>query len=383
LIPLTIPVINKEMKKIAIQTLQNELLVGGESVNKFEDLFAKYIGSDYAVSTNSGSSALLLVFGAINIKKDDKVAAPSATFIATTNGACLLGAKPLFCEIGDDYVISPQQLEVILSKNIVKCAIPVHLYGHPCDMSTLQDIAKKRNVTLIEDAAQAHGAEHKKIKAGNLAEAAIFSFYPTKNLTVGGDGGMITTNNKKIYEFAIKMRDVGRKTKYTHDKIGYTLRLNSVNAGIGLVQLRYLDMWNEKRRKIAATYRKKLKDLGDLILPPDDKKNSKSVYHVYVIRTKKRNLLKAWLSKNGVATGVHYPIPVHRQPAYRQFVKDNSRLSFTDEWSKTVLSIPMHPNLGTHDQKLVINLVTRFYEEKLYDTKELHDVERKFSADLI
>jgi perosamine synthetase len=371
------------MKKTVTQILQNEMLVGGESVIKFEERFANYIGSDYAISTNSGSSALLLVFNAINIKKDDLVVSPSATFIATTNGACLLGAKPLFCEIDHDYVMSPQQLELTLNKNKVKFVIPVHLYGHPCDMSSLRDIAKKKNVTLIEDAAQAHGAEHKTIKAGNLADAAIFSFYPTKNLTVGGDGGMITTNSKRIYESAIKMRDVGRKTKYTHDKIGYTLRLNSVNAGIGLVQLRYLDMWNEKRRKLAMRYRKKLKDLGDLILPPDDKKYNKSVYHLYVIRTKKRNLLRAWLSKNAISTGVHYPIPVHRQPAYRQFVKDDSKLNFTDEWSKTVLSIPMHPNLSIHDQDFVIDMVTRFYDEKLYEKKELRKLERKWSAELI
>jgi len=380
LIPLTVPVINQEMKRVALEILQNEMLVGGESVIKFEQEFAKYIGTDYAVSTNSGSSALLLAFNAINTKNDDKVVTPSATFIATINGACLLGAKPVFCEIGHDYVISPEQLELTLNRKEVKCAIPVHLYGHPSNMSSIQEIAKKKKVTLIEDAAQAHGAQHKKMKVGSFGEAAIFSFYPTKNLTVGGDGGMITTNNKKIYEFASKMKDVGRKTKYTHDKIGYTLRLNSVNAGIGRVQLRYLDLWNEKRRKIAKRYQKKLQDLGDLILPPEDEPYNKSVYHMYVVRTKKRNLLRAWLSKNGISTGVHYPLPVHRQPAYRKFV--NTVLDFTDEWSRTVLSIPMHPNLGSHDQEFVISMVTRFYDENLYEKKELLDEEKSWLAKL-
>ena len=368
------------MKRVASEILQNEMLVGGESVIKFEQEFAKYIGTDYAVSTNSGSSALLLAFNAINTKNQDKVVTPSATFIATINGACLLGAKPVFCEIGHDYVISPEQLELTLNRNEVKCAIPVHLYGHPSNMSSIHDIAKKKKVTLIEDAAQAHGAQHKKMKVGSFGEAAIFSFYPTKNLTVGGDGGMITTNNKKIYDFASKMRDVGRKTKYTHDKIGYTLRLNSVNAGIGRVQLRYLDLWNEKRQKIAKRYRKKLQDLGDLILPPDDEPYNKSVYHMYVVRTKKRNLLRAWLSKNGISTGVHYPLPVHRQPVYRKFA--NTVLDFTDEWSRTVLSIPMHPSLGSHDQEFVISMVTRFYDEKLYEKKELLDEEKSWLAKL-
>jgi perosamine synthetase len=315
------------------------------------------------------------------VKIGDKVVAPSATFIATVNGACLLGANPLFCEIGPDYVISSERLEKILNKNEVKCVIPVHLYGHPCDMSSILDTIKKKNVTLIEDAAQAHGAQYMNKKVGSFGEAAIFSFYPTKNMTVGGDGGMITTNSKKIYESALKMRDVGRKTKYTHDKIGYTLRLNSVNAAIGKVQLKYLDAWNKKRRSIAKRYGNRLTGVGDLILPPDDGTNNESVYHLYVIRTKKRNLLGIWLSKNGISTGVHYPIPVHRQPAYRKFA--GNMLSFTDEWSRTVLSIPMHPNLDSNDQEFIINLVTRFYDERLYEQKDLKDEEKEWSAKLI
>jgi perosamine synthetase len=375
------PVINKEMKKAAIQVLENEMLVGGESVLKFEEDFAKYIGTDYAISTNSGSSALLLAFNAIDTKNGDNIVAPSATFVATVNGACILEAKPIFCEIGHDYVISSEQIEIILNKNEVKCIIPVHLYGHPCDMSSIKDTAKKKKVIIIEDAAQAHGAQHMNMKVGSFGEAAIFSFYPTKNMTVGGDGGMITTNSKKIYESAFKMRDVGRKTKYTHDKIGYTLRLNSVNASIVKVQLKCLDTWNEKRRKIAMRYQKKLEGIGDLILPPDDETYSKSVYHMYVIRTKKRNLLGTWLSKNGISTGVHYPLPVHRQPAYRKFVRNI--LTFTDEWSRTVLSIPIHPNLDPHDQEFIINIVTRFYDERLYEQKELQDEEKSWSARLI
>jgi perosamine synthetase len=369
------------MKRVASEILQNEMLVGGESVIKFEEEFAKYIGTDYAVSTNSGSSALLLAFNAINTKHGDKILAPSATFIATINGACLLGAKPVFCEVGPDYVISPEHLESTLNREHVKCVIPVHLYGRPSNMSYIDDIAKKKKVTIIEDAAQAHGAQHRKKKVGSFGEAAIFSFYPTKNLTVGGDGGMITTNSKKIYEFVSKIRDVGRKTKYTHDKIGYTLRLNSINAGIGRVQLRHLDLWNEKRRNIANKYRKKLQGLGDLIFPPDDEPFNKSVYHMYVVRTKKRNLLMAWLSNNGISTGVHYPTPVHRQPAYHQFGRTS--LKFTDEWSRTVLSIPMYPGLASHDQEFVISMVTRFYDEKLYEKKELLEKEKSWIAKLV
>ena len=369
------------MKNSAVYALDNEMMVGGESVNRFEESFAKYIGTDYAVSTNSGSSALLLTFYAINTKKGDKVVSPSATFIATINGACLLGARPLFCEIGKDYVISTDQLEKILHKNKVKCVIPVHLYGHSCNMSSIIEIAKKKKVMMVEDAAQAHGAQYKNMKVGAFGEAGIFSFYPSKNMTVGGDGGMITTNSKRIYDSTIKMRDVGRKTRYTHDKIGYTLRLNSVNAAIGNVQLRYLDEWNEKRRSIVKKYSRRLSGLGDLILPPEDNKNIKSVHHLYVVRTKKRNLLAIWLSKNGISTGVHYPVPVHRQQAYRKYAE--GVLPFTDEWSKTVLSIPLYPNLDSHDQELIISMITKFYDERLYEKTELRDEVKSWSKKLI
>lgn len=375
------PILTKEMKKCALEVLDNEMLVGGESVIKFEEVFAKYVGTDYAVSTNSGSSALLLTFHALNTRFGEKVVTPSATFIATINGACILGARPLFCEIDSDCTISSRALDKIVNENEVKCVIPVHLYGRPCNMSCIQDVIKKKNVMIVEDAAQAHGAQHKNRKVGSFGEAAIFSFYPTKNMTVGGDGGMITTNNKKIYNYAIKMRDVGRKTKYTHDKIGYTLRLNSVNAAIGRQQLRYLDKWNIKRRSLAKRYRNKLNGLGDLILPLDDDPYNKSVYHLYVRRTKKRNLLATWLSRNGISTGIHYPIPVHRQPAYRKFKLN--RLPLTDEWSKTVLSIPIFPNLDSVNQEYIIDLVTRFYDERLYEQKELKKEERVWSTKLI
>ncbi|HKQ20460.1 MAG TPA: DegT/DnrJ/EryC1/StrS family aminotransferase [Nitrososphaeraceae archaeon] len=369
------------MKESAIHALDNEMLVGGESVLRFEDEFAKYIGTDYAVSTNSGSSALLLTFYAMGTRNGDNLIAPSATFIATINGACLLGAKPLFCEIGTDYVISLEHLEKLVNKNKVKFVVPVHLYGYPCDMFAIKDIAKKKNAVVIEDAAQAHGAKYRNKKVGCFGEAAIFSFYPSKNMTVGGDGGMVTTNNKKIYESVMKMRDVGRKTKYSHDKIGYTLRLNSVNAAIGRVQLRHLDSWNEKRRDLASRYGKKLRSVGDLILPPADCRNNTSVYHMYVIRSKKRHLLASWLLKKGISTGVHYPLPIHRQSAYAKYSKGS--LPFTDEWSKTVLSLPIYPSLNSRDHEFIISMITKFYDERLYEQRELKDEAKLWSTRLI
>jgi len=371
------------MEEAAVNALHNEMLVGGESVNKFEDEFARYIGTDYAAAVNSGSSALLLTFYSLGIKPSEKVVAPSATFVATINGPSILGGLPLFCEIGDDYVMSSNSLERAIKRNDdVKYIIPVHLYGHPCDMDAINHLAQNKGIDVVEDAAQAHGAKHKGKKVGSIGEAAIFSFYPTKNMTVCGDGGMITTNNKKIYESVMKMRDVGRLTKYTHDKIGYTLRLNSVNAAIGKVQLRYLDEWNQRRRLLAKRYHDKLKGIRDLILPPESNRNSEAVYHMYVIKTKKRNALGAWLSMNEISTGVHYPIPVHRQPAYEEF-HNKVDLSFTDEWSNTVLSIPMFPRLDNKDQDYVISKIQQFYHERLYETEKVKNKQQAWSAKLI
>jgi perosamine synthetase len=371
------------MEEAAVNALHNEMLVGGESVNKFEDEFARYIGTDYAAAVNSGSSALLLTFYSLGIKPCEKVVAPSATFVATINGPSILGGLPLFCEIGDDYVMSSNSLERAIKRNDdVKYIIPVHLYGHPCDMDAINHLAQNKGIDVVEDAAQAHGAKHKGKKVGCIGEAAIFSFYPTKNMTVCGDGGMITTNNKKIYESVMKMRDVGRLTKYTHDKIGYTLRLNSVNAAIGKVQLRYLDEWNQRRRLLAKRYHDKLKGIRDLILPPESNRNSEAVYHMYVIKTKKRNALGAWLSMNEISTGVHYPIPVHRQPAYEEF-HNKVDLSFTDEWSNTVLSIPMFPRLDNKDQDYVISKIQQFYHERLYETEKVKNKQQAWSAKLI
>jgi perosamine synthetase len=383
LIPLTIPAFTKEMEEVAIDTLNNDTLVGGESVHKFEDEFARYIGTDYAAAVNSGSSALLLTFYSLGIKPREKVVAPSATFIATVNGASILGGIPVFCEIGHDYVISPRSLEQVIKRNDdAKYIIPVHLYGHPCDMDAIKHLAQKRGIVIVEDSAQAHGAKCKGKRVGSIGKVAIFSFYPTKNMTVCGDGGMITTNDRIIYESIIKMRDVGRLTKYTHDKIGYTMRMNSVNAAIGKVQLKYLDGWNEKRRSLAGVYHDKLKGTKGLILPPEPNHINEPVYHMFVIKTDKRNALGAWLSMNEIFTGVHYPIPVHRQPAYVKY-HNKIGLSFTDEWSNTVLSLPIFPRLDRKDQDYVISKIQQFFHERLYETEKVKKEQQAWSEKLI
>ncbi len=373
MIPLTVPTFTKDMEKAAVNALHSEMLVGGESVFRFEEEFAKYIGTDYAVAVNSGSSALLLTFYSLGVKPGDKVITPSATFIATISGSSILGGVPIFCEIGNDYLMSLESLKKFANSNYpVKYIIPVHLYGHPCNMDGIKEFAQHKGAAIVEDAAQAHGATYKARKVGCFGEAAVFSFYPTKNMTVCGDGGMITTNSNKVYESAKKMRDVGRVTKYTHDRIAYTLRLNSVNAAIGRVQLKHLDEWNEKRRTLAKRYYTELYGVGDLILPPESDANCIPVYHMYAIRTKQRNSLGAWLSINNISTSVHYPIPVHKQPAC-QVYQNGIDLSFTNQWSDTVLSIPIYPTLEHKNQEYVIEMIEQFYDDKLYESERMKE----------
>lgn len=370
------------MKSAALNSLNDELLVGGESVNRFEEEFAKYIGTDYAASVNSGSSALLLTFKALGTKVGEKVVAPSATFVATLNSPVVLGAVPIFCEINDHYVMSSNHVSKLIQTNGCQYVIPVHLYGQPCDMFEIEECTRLKGVTIIEDAAQAHGAKYKNRRVGSFGEAAIFSFYPTKNMTVGGDGGMVTTNNKKIYDSVTKMRDVGRKTKYTHDEIGYTLRLNTVNAAIGLVQLKNLEEWNEKRRAIARNYQKGLDGIGDLTLPPNSDESVNPVFHMYVLRTRYRNLLGTWLMMNEISTGVHYPTPVHKQPSYTKY-GNTTDLGFTDMWSQSILSLPIHPQLSKYDQRYVIQMINSFFDKKLYEDPKVMEKEKKWTKRLI
>ncbi|WP_068320843.1 DegT/DnrJ/EryC1/StrS family aminotransferase [Pyrococcus kukulkanii] len=373
-IPLARPVINEEMIEAAVNALQNEKLVLGESVFKFEEEFAKYFGVKYAVSVNSGNTALLFAFQALGVDGASEVIGPSATFIATMNGAVLLGADPVFADIDmNTYTIDPEDVKKKITEK-TKVIVPVHLYGYPADMEKLMEISEETGIPILEDCAQAHGAEYRGKKVGTFGEVAIFSFYPTKNMTVGGDGGMVITNNEEIAELVKKLRDNGRKSKNTHDIIGHTARLNTVNAAIGRVQLKYLDEWNEKRRKIASIYDKILDTLDEVVTPPKPSSSIKPVYHLYVIRVpeNKRNLLGAWLEKNGIQTAVHYPIPIHLQPAYARFGYKEGDLPITEKWAKTVLSIPMFVEMTKDQAKYVGEKIYEFFDKRVYENnKEL------------
>ena len=362
-IPLAKPVFNKEMERAAVDALRNERFVLGESVHKFEEEFARYCGVDYAVSTSSGTSALHIALLALGISRGEEVITTPASFVATSNAVLHANGVPKFADIElSTYTIDPAEIAANVTSR-TKSVLPVHLYGYPADMDSINDIGEKKGLYVIEDACQAHGAFYRSKKVGSLGHVACFSFYPSKNMTVAGDGGMLVTNDEGVANKAAKLRDCGRKSKYVHDVIGYTARLNSVNAAVGRVQLRYLDEWNRKRRRIAGTYDRLLSDVRELALPPRGDKETRPVYHLYTVRTKKRDALKSWLESNRIGCGVNYSLPIHLQPVYRElFGSKEGTFPKSEELCQTCLSIPMHPNLTEKEIQLITERIHEFFK---------------------
>lgn len=364
-IPLAMPVIDQEMVDAAADALQNEMLAMGESVHKFEEEFARFIGTKEAVSTNSGTMALFLALKGAGIMSGDNVLTPTFTFIATSNSVIHAGGTPVFADISlQDYLLNPEKVEERVKKGDVKALIPVHLYGRPVNMDSFMDIKERYKIPLIEDACQAHGAYYGGKRAGSIGDFGTFSFYSIKNMTVGGDGGMVTLNDEDIAEKLRSIRDCGRKGKYEHIYVGYTARLNTINAAIGRVQLRKLDSWNERRRHLAEIYRKELSDVEEIVLPPADKGKEKSVYHLFVIRTKsgERERLMAHLKEMGVGVGIHYPIANHLQPVYREmFGYSGGEFPNSEKAAASVMSLPMYPLMEDDDAKYVGEIVKEFY----------------------
>jgi perosamine synthetase len=362
-IPLAKPAFTKEMERAAVDALWNEFFVSGESVHKFEEEFADYCDVDHAVSTSSGTNALQFALIALGVGAKQRVITTPASFVATSNVILHVGSLPVFADIDSrTYTIDPKLVERAVRAG-TKAVIPVHLYGYPADMDSIDEVARKHKLAVIEDACQAHGGLYRARKVGDLADVACFSFYSSKNMTVGGDGGMLVTNNRRIAMHAAKLRDCGRKSKYVHDMIGYTARLNTVNAAIGRVQLRYLDEWNEKRRKNAEKYDALLSDVEELVLPPKGDSDTRPVYHLYVIRTKNRDRLAEHLESNGVHCGINYPLPIHLQPVYKKmFGYRRGMFPASEELCRTCLSIPMHPDLSQEEIGYVSERIHEFFE---------------------
>jgi len=348
------PKFTQEMKDAAISALENEFYVMGESVHKFEEAFAKYCGAKHAIAVSSGTAALQLCLEAFDVRGKKVLTTPNS-FIATSNSVIHAGGTPIFSDIEsqtgnlDASLLQKQKVD-----EAVKGIIPVHLYGQPVDMYEMMEFAKSKGLFLLEDACQAHGALYDGKKVGTIGDAGCFSFYTTKNMNVCGDGGMVVTNNDEIANKVKMLHDCGRISKYEHTMVGYTYRLNTVNAAIGIVQLKHLDEWTEKRRKLAAIYRKMLPVENCLV----DKPDRANVYHLFVLKAKNRDEIAMHLKKNEIVTGINYPIPLHLQPVYRQmYGYKEGAFPVAELFAKQILSLPLHQNLTEDQVKFVAEKV--------------------------
>ena len=364
-IALAKPLFNKEMEKAAVTALLNERFVLGESVYKFEEEFAKYCTVDYAVSMSSGTYALSIALIALGLAPGQEVVTTPASFVATANSVLHVNAAPVFSDVDlRTYTMDPEQVGKRVNDK-TGAVLPVHLYGYPADMDSIVEVARKKKLCVVEDACQAHGAFYRGRRVGGLGDVGCFSFYPSKNMTVAGDGGMLVTNDKKVAGKAAKLRDCGRKSWYVHDMVGYTARLNTVNAAIGRVQLKHLDRWNEKRRRNAGVYDRLLADIDELVLPPKGDNDTRPVYHLYTIRTKCRDMLKTHLEANGIGCGVSYTLPIHLQPIYKKmFGFKAGTFPNSEALCRTCLSIPMYPDLSEKEVQFVCDQIQEFFENR-------------------
>jgi len=347
-IPFFVQEFTEEMENAALEALRNESFVGGESVSKFEEEFAKYTGTKYAVSVNSGNSALQISLMSIGISDKSKVITPTNSFIASANCIRMINAQPILSDIDS----RDGCIDVSSVTEKADAIIPVHIYGNPCDFDSVKSLAEQQKIPIIEDACQAHGAIFKGKKVGSLGDVGCFSFYPTKNMTVGGDGGMTTTDNEETALEIRSIRDNGRKTKNEFDKLGFTMRLNTINAAIGRVQLKHLDEKNSRRREIVGIYRKKLAE--NCILP--ENLEGKSVYHQIVIKHEKRDDIRKELTDNDIGCAIYYEKPIHMQEIYQEY---GLTLPNSEKFSKEIMSLPSYPSLTDEQVEIIAESVNK------------------------
>jgi len=327
----------------------------GQDVTRFEEEFAAYCGTKYAIGVDSGLSALELSLRAFGIGVGDEVIVPAHTFTATAAAVTFAGATPVFVDVNPETLcIDVEKIEAAITTH-TKAILPVHLYGLAADMDRILAIAAKYKLVVVEDACQAHGATYMGRRAGSLGNAAGFSFYPTKNLGACGDAGMITTNDADIVETIKAMRNCGQRSKNIHELPPFNHRLDNLQAAILRVKLRYLDQWIDSRRRLAIRYNKLL--AGSNVVIPLEPPGHEHVYHLYVIRSENRDVLQAHLKERGIGTAIHYPKPVHLQPFYAQNGDVSGQFPVAEKICTEILSLPMYPELTKEQVEAVASEV--------------------------
>lgn len=349
-----------EIDQAINKVVKNGDFILGEAVAIFEKEFAEYCQCKCGIGVGSGTEALHLALKACDIGPDDEVITAANTYIATVLAITYSGARPVLIDINPEtYNMDVKKLEAVIN-NKTKAIIPVHLYGQPADMDPILGIAKRHNLKVIEDACQAHGAEYKGKRLGSLGDIGCFSFYPGKNLGAYGDGGMVVTNNESLAEKVKMLRNYGQKVKYYHLMKGFNSRLDTIQAAILMVKLKKLDKWNKMRRENAKKYSYFLKNSNIVI--PLEMSYVKHVYHLYVIRVNNREKLQKRLAERGISTGVHYPIPVHLQEAYKDLGYTLGDFPVAEGYSDNILSLPMYPELTNAQIEIVSEEIIRAVE---------------------
>jgi dTDP-4-amino-4,6-dideoxygalactose transaminase len=333
----------------------------GRNVRSFEPAFAAYCGADFGIGVGSGTDALQLALVACGVGPGDEVITVSHTFFATTEAIVLAGARPVFVDIDPSTCnMDVSKVEDAITER-TRAILPVHLYGHPVDMDPLIGLAKTHGLKIIEDACQAHGAEYKGRRTGSLGDAACFSFYFTKNLGAYGEAGFITTSDPEIADRCRMLRDHGQNIKYHHALMGINGRLDEIQAAILNVKLPRLDGWTESRRQLAEAYGA---GLPSAVVRPKEMSWGKHVYHLYVIRTPQRDELRAALEEKGVASAMHYPVPIHRQEAWKAYGGPAVSLPVTEKITGEILSLPIYPELTCEDVDYVCSCVREFAKSR-------------------
>ncbi|MCO8245222.1 MULTISPECIES: DegT/DnrJ/EryC1/StrS family aminotransferase [unclassified Haladaptatus] len=354
MIPIANPELGREEIEATVSCIEEGQLADGPEVRRFEDEFAAFCGTEFGVATSNGTTALHAAFEALDIGPGDRVVTSPFSFVASANAIRLAGAEPVFADIDSDtYTLDPYATEQAVRKHEADAILAVHLYGLAAEMNHLQDIAETHDIALIEDAAQAHGAEYDGRPVGSFGDAACFSFYPTKNMTTG-EGGMVTSDRRDVAERAASFVNHGRTADggYDHVRLGHNFRMTSMAAAIGRVQLSRLPKYNEARRANAAYLTDRLRDAT--VKPPVEPDDCRHVYHQYTIRTEDRDGLQNHLESHGIGTGVYYPTPIHKQPAY-QHVEHDAPVS--ERMADEVLSLPVHPGLTGEDVRTIATTI--------------------------
>ena len=350
--------IKKELAKTFERILDSNQFILGKVVEEFEKEVASYVGAKYAIGVSNCTNALLLSLRALGIGSGDEVITTPFTFVATAEVIAILGAQPVFCDIDPQtFNIDPAEISAKISAK-TKAIVPVHLYGQAAEMDEIMQIARASNLKVVEDMAQAFGATYKGKKVGTSGDTACISFFPTKNLSALGDAGMILTNNEELDKKIRAFRVHGASKKYLHDFLGYNDRLDAMQAAFLQVKLKYLDEWHKKRQQIAHKYDK---NLNDIVKIPNIQSYNESIYHQYTIRTPKRDKLRDCLNDCGIATAIHYPLPLHFQPAFKYLGYKEGDFLEAEKAAKEVLSLPIHQDLTDDEVNYVINKIRQFF----------------------